>query len=102
MIQSRFGNGARIEKLARYQYFSFVLSDNSSIRFLARFQHFRSCMVCFKIIVSLHVQNHRVMAPKKTATKKPTTTKPRRKKRGLVGIFAGKIHYKDDSIFNLD
>ena len=42
------------------------------------------------------------MAPKKTkkAPAKITDPKPR-KKRGLYGCLKGKIHYKDDSIFNL-
>ena len=42
------------------------------------------------------------MAPKKTTTKKAATASQKlRKKRGLYGCLKGKIHYKDDSIFNL-
>ena len=45
------------------------------------------------------------MAPKKTNnTPKKTTDKKNKSKTGiagLYGIFKGRIHYKDDSIFNL-
>ncbi len=46
-----------------------------------------------------------IMAPKKTnkAPKKTTGKKNKNKTgiAGLYGIFKGRIHYKDDSIFNL-
>ena len=42
------------------------------------------------------------MSPKKVTKKAPKTAEnPKRKTRGLYGCLKGKIHYKDDSIFNL-
>jgi len=32
---------------------------------------------------------------------KTTSSLPKKKKRGFVGILKGKIHYKSDAIFNL-
>ncbi len=50
-------------------------------------------------------QNTFVMAPKKISkAPKKTTSKKNNNKTGiagLYGIFKGRIHYKDDSIFNL-
>ena len=45
------------------------------------------------------------MAPKKVRKASPKskgkTAKPKTGIAGLYGLFAGRIHYKDDSIFNL-
>ncbi len=53
----------------------------------------------------MHPQNISTMASKKTskAPKKTTGKKSKNKTgiAGLYGIFKGRIHYKDDSIFNL-
>jgi hypothetical protein len=58
-----------------------------------------------KLLISLQPQNTLIMAPKKTskASKKTTSKKNNNKTgiAGLYGIFKGRIHYKDDSIFNL-
>ena len=46
------------------------------------------------------------MAPKKVKKTGPKTKGKTTKRKtgiaGLFGLFAGRIHYKDDSIFNLD
>ena len=42
------------------------------------------------------------MSPKKVTKKAPKTAeKSKSGKRGLYGCLKGKIHYQDDSIFNL-
>lgn len=49
-------------------------------------------------------QNTFIMAPEKTSKAPKKTTSKKNNKTGiagLYGIFKGRIHYKDDSIFNL-
>ena len=52
------------------------------------------------------VKHQTIMAPKKVSKASPKAKGKTAKRKpgiaGLFGMFKGRIHYKDDSIFNLD
>ena len=56
--------------------------------------------------IFLQFKNLFIMAPKKllkrSTKSKGKTAKTKTGIAGLFGMFKGRIHYKDDSIFNLD
>lgn len=58
-----------------------------------------------KFLLFLQFQKQIIMAPKKVKKVSPKTMGKKTRKKtdlaGIIGIFKGRIHYKDDSIFNL-